>query len=679
MSTRRKLLLIFMTVAIHCSAQNRAQKPEYAKYNPAYHFYPSGDPTGLFYLGGRYYDNWGSAYSDDLVHWRYNATSAQALRARLADSGMSKQLRDSLVAKIPRLGGSGSIVIDWNNSSGFGKNGTPPLISLWHNAGLPWGNQIIGLAYSNDTAKTWTRYEKFPVLDINNREFRDPKVFWYEPTKSWIMAIGLAEAPKVKFFSSTNLKDWTFMSEFGPWGAVGGVWECADFFPLAVDGNSANTKWVLVVSVQPLSGQYFIGDFDGKRFTLDSSFVRQLSVDKYAPEGRVLFDFEKGMDGWQTEGDAFSESPSNQALFGQGAAMGYFGRFYLNSFHNRGQSSGKQTSPPFKINKRYIDFLAGGNYNPGNLAINLLVDGRIVRTQTGNNSGGMQWFSWDVTEFLGKPAQIEAVDNGPGAILADQFMLCDEPAKQERENAFWIDYGADFFAVRSWNNYPADERRRIWSGWMGSWRYAGVEPVKGLQTIPRTVELKTFPEGIRLVQSPIKELASLRTTEKKTGEVTFEGFWKADKIKPAKNNYELIAEIENISAEEFGIKLAVGNNQQTVVGYSVKKEELYVDRERSGLADFSGLFPQFNHGPLKNRNNTLTLHIFVDNCSVEVFANDGETVISSKIYPDPTSTGIEFFSTKGTIHIKSVRLWELQSIGLEKTMPGAGGVKTTKQ
>ncbi|HWB91316.1 MAG TPA: GH32 C-terminal domain-containing protein [Puia sp.] len=679
MSKKRKLLLLFLIVAITGNAQNRRQKSEYIKYNPAYHFYPSGDPTGLFYLGGRYYDNWGSAYSDDLVHWRYRASSAQILRARLADSGISKQLRDSLMAKIPRLGGSGSVVVDWNNSSGFGKNGVPPLISLWHNDSRPWGNQIVGLAYSNDTAKTWTRYGKFPVLDINNREFRDPKVFWYEPTKSWIMAIGLAEAPKVKFFSSTNLKDWTFMSEFGPWGAVGGVWECADFFPLAVDGDPAHIKWVLVVSVQPLSGQYFIGDFDGRRFTLDSTFVRQLSVDKYMPQGDVLFDFEHGMDGWQTEGDAFSESPSNQALLGQGAAMGYFGRFYLNSFHDRGQSSGKQTSPPFRITKAFINFLAGGNYDPGNLAINLLVDGKIVRTQTGNNSGGMQWYSWDVTEFLGKSAEIEAVDNGPGAILADQFMLCDEPARQEREKAFWIDYGADFYAVRSWNNYPANEARRIWSGWMGSWRYAGVEPVRGFQTIPRTVELKTFPEGIRLVQSPIKELESLRGTEKDGGEVTFEGLWKAEKIRPAKNNYELIAEIENVSAEEFGIKLAAGNHQQTVVGYSVINEQLYVDRRRSGLADFSGLFPQCNHGPLKNRNSTLKLRIFVDNSSVEVFANDGETVISSKIYPDPGSTGIEFFSTKGTIHIKSVRLWELRPIGLEKTMPVSGGVKTSKQ
>jgi fructan beta-fructosidase len=203
---------------------------------------------------------------------------------------------------------------------------------------------------------------------------------------------------------------------------------------------------------------------------------------------------------------------------------------------------------------------------------------------------------------------------------------------------------------------------------MGSWRYGGTEPVRGLQTIPRTVELKTFPEGIRLVQGPIKELESLRTVAKKADEATFEGVWKSDKIKPSKNNYELIAEIENISAEECGVKIGVGNNQQTVVGYSMKNEELYIDRRRSGLVNFIGLFPQLNRGFLKNRKSTLKLHIFVDNSSIEVFANDGEAVISSKIYPDPSGTAIEFFSSKGPVKIKSVKLWELQSIELEKSL-----------
>ena len=339
--------LIF--VALHSFSQPRPQNPEYRKYNPAYHFFPSGDPTGLFYYDGLYYNNWGIAASKDFVHWKYTAAALNRSRinSMLRDSTFTKAYKDSLMRvdsilrRAGRLGGSGSIVIDWKNTSGFGKNGEPPLVSLWHNGVPPWSTQVVGIAYSNDTAKTWTRYEKFPVLDINSREFRDPKVFWYEPGKKWIMVIGWAEVPKIKFFSSTNLKDWQLMSDFGPWGAVDGVWECADFFPLQVDGNPAKTKWVLAISVQPQNAQYFIGDFNGTRFTLDPEFSQALAHDFKISGDDVLFDFEKGIDDWKMEGDAFVESPSNQALFQQGAIMGQHGKFFINSFHNKVQARAK--------------------------------------------------------------------------------------------------------------------------------------------------------------------------------------------------------------------------------------------------------------------------------------------------------------------------------------------------
>ncbi len=106
----------------------------------------------------------------------------------------------------------------------------------------------------------------------------------------------------------------------------------------------------------------------------------------------------------------------------------------------------------------------------------------------------------------------------------------------------------------------------------------------------------------------------------------------------------------------------MGNGQKTIVGYSSKGQEIYVDRRNSGLDNFIGLFKEINKGPLKNRNNTLKLHIFVDNCSIEVFANDGETVLSSKIYPDPSSTGIEFFSNNGKVKVKSFKIWDLATV-----------------
>lgn len=660
--------LLMLISCAHAFGQYRDQNPDFVKYNPTYHFYPSGDPTGLFCFGGLYYNNWGIASSSDFVHWQYVPNGLA--KKMMANPSLPKAVRDS-IRRANRLGGSGTIVIDKDNCSGLGKNGNPPLLSFWHNDSDPWGNQVVGLAYSNDTAKSWIRYKKFPIVDINSREFRDPKVFWYQPEKKWIMAIGWADVPKIKFFSSTNLIDWEFMSDFGPFGAIKGVWECVDLFPLPVDGNPENVKWVLSVSVQPLSGQYFIGKFDGKCFTLDTEFAMDIKKDDYLPKGEVLFDFEKGINDWKMEGDAFIESPANQALLRQGAIMGKEGQFFINSHHDGAKSTGKITSPEFKITKGYINFLEGGGYMPGFESINLLVDGKIVCSQTGNNSGGLQWAAWDVSGFKGKKGNIEIVDNatdGAGYIYADHFMQCDEPAKiAEREKAFWIDYGPDFFAVRSWNNYPANEKRIIWSGWMGSWRYGGTEPVRGMQSVPREVKLRTFPEGVRLLQSPVKELESLRKTHLKADVAGFEGIWIPAKFKPTKNNYELVVEFENVSAEDFGLKLCVGGSQKTVVGYNAATEELYVDRRHSGYDKTISLFSQMYKGPLKNMTNTVKLHIFVDNCSVEVFANDGETVISSKIYPDASSLGIEFFSNRGMVKVKSADLWELESIGLDNS------------
>jgi fructan beta-fructosidase len=112
------------------------------------------------------------------------------------------------------------------------------------------------------------------VIDIHSTNFRDPKVQWYEPGKHWIMTVSLSAEHKVRFYSSTNLKDWTLLSEFGPAGGTAGVWECPDLFQLPVEGTREK-RWVLVVNINPGSiaggsgGQYFVGQFDGTRFVED--------------------------------------------------------------------------------------------------------------------------------------------------------------------------------------------------------------------------------------------------------------------------------------------------------------------------------------------------------------------------------------------------------------------------
>lgn len=219
------------------------------EYHLFYQYNPHGNQWGHM--------SWGHAVSRDLVQWEH-------LPLALAEE------RGVMIF-------SGSAVVDWKNTSGFGKNGQPPLVAIYtgHYTAKPLQNQQ--LAYSNDRGRTWTKFSGNPVLDIGEKDFRDPKVFWHEPTSRWIMAVSWSVQRKVRFYSSANLKDWKHLSDFGPAGSTEGIWECPDLFPLSLENQR---RWVLLVNVgsgAPAGGsgcQYFVGDFDGKEFKVDPSYPK---------------------------------------------------------------------------------------------------------------------------------------------------------------------------------------------------------------------------------------------------------------------------------------------------------------------------------------------------------------------------------------------------------------------
>ena len=254
---------------------------EEARYRPNFHFTPKknwmNDPNGMFYFNGYYhlyfqhypYDNvwgpmyWGHATSTDLISWK-----------------------EQPIALYPDELGyifSGSAVVDFENTSGFGTDGKVPIVAMftYHNPKKAEAKEIDvesqGIAYSLDEGLTWTKYEGNPVIENSGaRDFRDPKVAWDDEHKQWNMV--LAAGQETQFFSSLNLKDWKLLSHFGEGiGNHGGVWECPDLFPLTVQGSD-ETKWVLLVSINPggpnggSATQYFIGDFDGSTFTVDKNF-----------------------------------------------------------------------------------------------------------------------------------------------------------------------------------------------------------------------------------------------------------------------------------------------------------------------------------------------------------------------------------------------------------------------
>lgn len=275
-------------------------------YRPQYHFSPKhswiGDPSGLMKFGGKYhYYWWGKAESNDLVH--YNEVSSMVM------NGASRKISYF----------TGSCAIDKNNTAGFGKNAFIAAYTIYEN---DTKKQCQGISYSLD-GREFHYYDNNPVIDLWSSEFRDPTVFWYAPTKSWVMVVAKAREKKVKFYTSKNMKDWTWTSDFGPAGDSEQAWECPDIFQVSVDGNPNNKRWVLVTSINWNKEQYFIGDFDGEKFTLMNNHPQtplyvDSGLDYYA--SRTIRDYDGDMKnvvtiGWVATWDYAQQVPSK---FGKG-------------------------------------------------------------------------------------------------------------------------------------------------------------------------------------------------------------------------------------------------------------------------------------------------------------------------------------------------------------------------
>jgi len=177
---------------------------------------------------------------------------------------------------------SGSVVVDSRNTSGLGKRDIPPLVAVY-TANLK-DNQRQEIAFSRDGGTTWEEYAGNPVIDIHNPDFRDPKVFWHEATRKWVMVVSLAKDKEVCFYGSDDLIHWSMLSEFGPAGALGSPnWECPNLFPLRVENQPNQTRWVLKIDLGNgayaggSGAEYFVGEFDGEKFR--SEQARELWVD----------------------------------------------------------------------------------------------------------------------------------------------------------------------------------------------------------------------------------------------------------------------------------------------------------------------------------------------------------------------------------------------------------------
>lgn len=291
MNSRVMIALVFLMAFNSAKSQPVLLEIANDKHRPQVHFSPKAgwmnDPNGMVFFNDKYHlfyqhypdsnvwgpMHWGHATSKDLIHWEHQP-----------------------IALYPDSIGyifSGSVVVDKDNSSGLGTDGKPPLVAIYTShdykgakeGKIDFQNQSI--AYSVDEGKNWTKYANNPVLkNPGIRDFRDPKVSWYEAGKKWIMTLATDDC--VTFYSSKDLKNWNRESDFGKTiGAHGGVWECPDLYAAKFNGKLV---YVLLVSMNPggpnggSATQYFIGDFDGKTFSPVDTKTRWLDYgpDNYA-------------------------------------------------------------------------------------------------------------------------------------------------------------------------------------------------------------------------------------------------------------------------------------------------------------------------------------------------------------------------------------------------------------
>ena len=283
------------------------------KHRPVYHHTPQygwmNDPNGMFYKDGVWHlcyqfnpygsqwENmtWGHSTSTDLVHWKAEPTAITP---------------DALGTIF-----SGCCVVDKNNTAGFGNDA---VIAFYTSAGA---RQMQSMAYSTDRGKTFTKYENNPIITSNVPDFRDPHVFWNAEAGFWNMI--LAAGQQMSIYSSKDLKEWKHESDFGAeYGNHGGVWECPDLMKMKVRGTDKE-KWMLICNINPggpfggSATQYFIGEFDGHKFTCEDEPSETKWMD-YGKDHYATITFDNAPDGrhvgiaWMSNWQYANQVPTKQ-------------------------------------------------------------------------------------------------------------------------------------------------------------------------------------------------------------------------------------------------------------------------------------------------------------------------------------------------------------------------------
>jgi levanase len=291
----------------------------------------------------------------------------------------------------------------------------------------------------------------------------------------------------------------------------------------------------------------------------------------------------------------------------------------------------------------------------------------VVRTATGNDSESLDWASWNVKEFVGQQAQIKVVDNnrfGWGHILADEFMASSTAATSRLQSYDWLDYGRDLYASVSFGNMPGN--KRVMLGWMNNWDYANdipTSPWRSAMALPREVNLTQTPDGPRLTQSAVKQV------DKLDGKVSY----RDNKGGPIPTGAHQLPDAASGQVQQVDITFAPGTakksgitvlgdgNSSTVIGYDATAGKLFVDRTKSGNTVFNPAFASIEDAPVTlDRNGNITMRIYLDRSSVEVFAQNGLRTITDQVFPNAGADKMVLFAEGGTAQLKSLTVTPLE-------------------
>ncbi|MEZ4773055.1 MAG: glycoside hydrolase family 32 protein [Bacteroidia bacterium] len=259
---------------------------------------------------------------------------------------------------------------------------------------------------------------------------------------------------------------------------------------------------------------------------------------------------------------------------------------------------------------------------------------------------------------------------GPNQGSATQYFVGDFDGKtftsdNPSEQTLWLDYGADNYAGVTWSDIPDSDGRRLFLGWMGNWLYAmrvPTDPWRSAMTIPRTLELISTSAGIRLKTEPVAELQLIRGEEKSIDGATVSGIMPVIKDSGTLAELVLSFDMAGSSATEFGLELTNDKGEKVRIGYEKAGDRFFIDRTQSGKIDFADEFPGVHYAPNVPGSSAISMHLLVDVASVELFAQDGQVVMTDIFFPNEPFVRMNLFSEGGNVTFTGGKITGLKGI-----------------